>query len=166
MANDIERLRQAVAAKMQELGAAPGDPRLAPLLAQMQALMQQHIASAGGVVVPFVPRHAGTRHDHGGQAAAEAIEVLPVPLKELVQGYIREVQAGRPRMPGGASVGGWFHQAPALSASVAGNKLLNLAPAAKACVAVATYAAWTSERFGGPDGAALLRIVSDLLRAK
>src|SRR5262245_40658031 len=120
MANDIERLRQAVAAKMQELGAEPGDPRLAPLLTQMQALMQQQIANAGGVVVPFLPAHAGTRDDHGGQAAAAVIEALPVPLKELVQSYIGDVDAGRPRTPNGAPVGGWFfYQAPALSASAA-----------------------------------------------
>src|SRR5262249_40627575 len=28
------------------------------------------------------------------------------------------------------------------------------------------YAAWTSERYGGPDGGALRRVASDLLRAK
>jgi hypothetical protein len=59
-----------------------------------------------------------------------------------------------------------FAQAPALTDSDAGKTLLDLATADKAMLAVQTYVAWTSEKYGGRDGAALRRIVSDLLRAK
>src|SRR5262249_46495278 len=111
----------------------------------------------------FVPAHAGTRDDKGGQAAAAAIDVLPARLKELVQGYLSAVRASK---PAGLLGGGWFIPAPALSASEAGSKLAELPAADKATVAVAAYTAWTSERYGGPDGAALRRIVSDLMRGK
>ena len=163
MAEDLERLRAALAARLQQAGIAPGDPRVAPMLAQVQALMQQRAASMPEGVVPFMPTHAGTRDDKGGHAAAAAIEVLPAHLKALVQDYLHAVRASKPgALPGG----GWFLPAPALSACEAGAKLAELGAADKASVAVAAYAAWTSERYGGPDGAGLRRIVSDLLRGK
>ena len=46
MAEDIAGLAAALSARMRELGAGPNDPRMAPLLAQMQALMRQHVAAA------------------------------------------------------------------------------------------------------------------------
>jgi len=163
MADDVDRLRAAIAARMEQAGIAPGDPRVAPLLAQAQALMQQSVANLPEGVVPFVPAHAGTRDDEGGRAAAAAIEALPPHLRDLVQGYLRAVRSSK---PAGLAGGGWFIPAPALSASEAGRALTELGPADKASVAVAAYVAWTSERYGGLDGAALRRIVSDLLRGK
>jgi hypothetical protein len=163
MADDLERLRAALAARMQQLGIARGDPRVAPLLAQAQALMQQRVGSAPAGVASFAPTHAGTRDDRGGHAAAAALDALPAHLKALVQGYLSAV---RPRKRGLLGSGGWLMSAPALSASEAGRKLAELEPADRATVMVAAYAAWTSERYGGPDGAGLRRIVSDLLRGK
>jgi Domain of unknown function (DUF4132) len=163
MADDLERLRAAMAARLQQIGIAPDDPRVAPMLAQVQALMQQRAASVPEGVVPFMPAHAGTREDNGGQAAAVAIDALPAQLRALVQDYLNTVRASKPASLQG---GGWFIPAPALSASESGCKLVELGVADRASVAVAAYTAWTSERYGGPDGAALRRIVSDLLRGK
>src|SRR5262249_12908911 len=107
----------------------------------------------------------------GGQAAAAALTALPPKLKDLVEGYVQNVRAGRDPASqvlgaGVLGVGAFFKQAPALADSAAGRALLQLPPADKATVVVATYAAWTSERYGGPDGGTLRRIVSDLLRGK
>jgi hypothetical protein len=44
--------------------------------------------------------------------------------------------------------------------------LLQLSPPDRACVAVAAYLAWTSDRYNACHAAALRRMVSDLLRAK
>src|SRR4029450_8820649 len=44
----------ALSARLQELGCAPTDPRVAPMLAQVQALMREHLAglqAAGNVAV-------------------------------------------------------------------------------------------------------------------
>ena len=59
-----------------------------------------------------------------------------------------------------------FAQASALSESDAGRALLALASADRVRMVVAAYRAWSAERFGGPNGAGLRRVVSDLLRAK
>jgi hypothetical protein len=126
MADDLERLRAAIAARMEQLGIAPGDPRVAPLLAQAQALMQQRVAGAPEGVAAFVPTHAGTREDKGGHAAAAAIDVLPAHLKDLVHSYLSAVRSSK---PAGLAGGGWFIPAPALSACDAGRKLAELAPA-------------------------------------
>src|SRR5262245_3335797 len=158
--DDVERLRAALAARLQQMGIAVGDPRVAQLQAQAQALMQQQIA-AGGTIVPFAPKHAGTRDDEGGRAAAAALETLPTHLQDLVQSYFHAIRSSR---PAGLLGGGWFIAVPALAASEAGRKLLNLSPADKAHVAAAAYAAWTGERFGGPDGARLGLTVDDLQR--
>jgi len=50
--------------------------------------------------------------------------------------------------------------------SDAGRNLLALSPSDRACVAVAAYLAWTSNRYDACHAAALRRMVSDLLRAK
>ena len=87
----------------------------------------------------------------------DLIAVLPARLRGLAEGYIRFVRTQRVQM---------FGQGPALSETETGRALLELAAADKATVAVQAYAAWTSERYGGRDGSALRRIVSDLFRAK
>src|SRR5262249_11284534 len=162
MADELARLRAALAARMQQIGAAPDDPRMAPLVAQMQALMQQrHSASedareraygatgADNVASLFAPTHAATRDHNGGQAGTAALAARPPQLQQLVQAYVQAVRAGRPQAAGVLGAGAFFIQAPALAESDAGRSLLQLAPADKATVVVATYAAWTSERYGG-----------------
>jgi hypothetical protein len=59
---------------------------------------------------------------------------LPARLRELVQAFIDEQR-----------VHVWYAKAPALSASETGRNILALAPADRACVAVAAYGAWSSE---------------------
>src|SRR5262245_33281199 len=125
MADDIERLRAAITARLQQLGIAPGDPRIAQLQAQAQALLQQHVANAGDKVVQFAPTHAATRDNEGGRAAAAALETLPAQLQDLVQSYFQAVRSSR---PAGLLGGGWFIAAPTLAASEAGRKLLELSP--------------------------------------
>jgi hypothetical protein len=172
MADELARLRAAFVARMQEIGAAPNDPRLAPLMAQMHALMAQQVAAArqvaatGNVAMLHAPAHAATRDDKGGRAVAAALAALPPRLSELVQAYVQSVSGGRNPAAGVLGAGAFFMQAPALSDSEAGRALLELPPADKAAVMVATYAGWASERYGGPEGGALRRIVSDLLRGK
>ena len=61
---------------------------------------------------------------------------------------------------------GAFTQAPALSQSEEGRRILELTAAEKAKVAVHAYAASAGIPFGGAEGAGLRRVVSDLLRAK
>src|SRR5262245_55907702 len=119
MADDIERLRAALAARLQQMGIAPGDPRIAQLQAQAQALLQQSIAQpaaglpasgtlrsdqtpasrglvAGDRVVQFAPTHAATRDDEGGRAAAAALTTLPTHLQGLVQVYFQAVRSSQP----------------------------------------------------------------------
>src|SRR5262245_15490139 len=119
MADDVERLRAALAARLQQMGIAPGDPRIAQLQAQAQSLLQQRVA--GDNVLPFAPTHAATRDDQGGCAATAALAALPAHLRDLVQSYFAAVRASR---PGGLLGGGWFIPAPALAACEAGRKLL------------------------------------------
>jgi hypothetical protein len=45
MMEEITRLSAALAERMRELRADPTDPRLAPLFAQYQALVRQHMAT-------------------------------------------------------------------------------------------------------------------------
>jgi hypothetical protein len=161
MADELEQLRATLAANLRQPGACLSDPQIAPLLARMQALFRQRIADAGGTVAVLHPGARAAKPDHAKSAPFAAIE-LPPPLMQLAQDYIAEARSCRQ----GPLAGAWFLQAPALSASEAGRRLLELGPADKARVAVAVYVAWTNERYGGPDGAALRRIVSDLLRAK
>jgi hypothetical protein len=163
MADDLARLRAAFAARVQQIGLELDDPRIAPLMARMQASLQQRVATAGNVAT-FADRiHA--RDGAGAQPVAGALAELPARLQELVERYVQAVYADH--KPGiGALLNGAFKKAPALADSDAGRALLQLPPADKAVVAIATYAAWASERYGGPNGRALRRLVSDLLRAK
>ncbi len=165
MTDDLARLRAALAARMQQIGVALDDPRIAPLMAQMQASLQQRVAAARNVATLAAPTEAA-RDDASGRAAAAALAALPARLQELVQRYVQAVHADRNPAVGSLRVRAFFTKAPALADSDAGRALLQLPGADKASVAVATYAAWASERHGGADGGLLRRIVSDLLRAK
>src|SRR5262245_41722141 len=155
---EIQRLQAQIAARMQELGAAPNDPRLAPLITQLQGLLRQHFANAGMNRFAVLPGGAQAKTAAGEDGpSSRFIAALPPRLQESARGYLRFVRSRGGHM---------FQQAPGLSESEDGRKLSELGPADKAVVAVQAYVAWTSEKYGGNDGAALRRIVSDLLRAK
>lgn len=155
MSEEIQRLQAEIAAQMRQLGAPANDPRLAPMLAQLQALFRQHVASAGAKLA-VLPTGA---QEHDGEAAPtkKLFSNLAPHIEEPAREYIRAARVHAIHM---------FTQAPALSDSDAGRRLLELPMADKAHLAVQAYVAWTSERYGGRDGAALRRIVSDVLRAK
>jgi hypothetical protein len=157
MATELQRLAAALSARMQELGCAPTDPRIAPMLAQVQALMREHLANVqAGANIAVMPL--------GAQATAPA---RPVDLPKVDVSYDLPAEAARllkaylatcPR--------DGFTQAPALSQSEEGRRILDLASADKVKTAVCAYVAFTAERLGGLDGSGLRRVVSDLLRAK
>ena len=141
MTEEIIRLSTVLADRMRELRADPTDPRLAPLFAQYQALMREHMAT----VTPVAANDA---------SAVEFAFDLPAELDDLLRGYLKTCPAQA------------FQQAPALTESEAGQRLLALAPADRVRMVVAAYRAWSSERWGGAKGGGLRRVVSDLLRAK
>jgi hypothetical protein len=141
VAEEIARLSAELAERMRELRAEPTDPRLAPLFTQLQALMRAHVAAAAAANAPAVPP-VNYSFDLPPELAA--------PLREYLEG-----------VPPFA-----FAQAPALSESDAGRRILELAPPDRIRIAVAAYSAWSSERWGGPKGGGLRRVVSDLLRAR
>jgi hypothetical protein len=148
MANEIEELRARLAARMRELNVAPDDPRITPLFAQLQKLIQ-------GGVFPIGPATRAAPGVEDRHPSAAGFDDLPARPREVTQGYINE-QSGLP----------WYGRAPVLSASEAGRRVLALAPADRACVAVAAYEAWSANRYDAPHAAALRGIVSDLLKAK
>jgi hypothetical protein len=152
VATELQRLSAALAERMRELGCAPTDPRVAPLLAEVQALMREHLASvqAGANVALLAP---GARSAAPAAAAAVSYD-LPAELATLLKAHLATCPSNG------------FTQAPALSQSEEGRRLLELGPADRAKVAVQAYAALTSVPCGGPDGSGLRRVVSDLLRAK
>jgi hypothetical protein len=162
MADDLARLRDALAARMQQIGIAPDDPRVVPLFAQVQAMLQRGPGGAANAATPAAAR----RDDAGGPPASASLAALPPGLQVLVEDYLRISQDQRARAAGGSGLSFSFMQAPALAQSEAGRALLELSPAEKAAVVVAAYAAWANERNRGPNGGALRRVVSDLLRAK
>src|SRR5262249_15033836 len=145
MAGEFERLSAELSGRMRELGVGPTDPRLAPLMVQLQALMRERIAEAvkgGGAML---------------QVSAPAQECsfdLPVELAGLVRGYLAVCP---PRA---------FAQAPALAESEAGRRILGLGLPDRVRIAAAAYAAWSAAPWGGLHGAGLRRVVSDLLRSK
>jgi hypothetical protein len=155
MSEEIQRLQAEIAAQMKQLGAAANDPRLAPMLQQLGALMRQHMANSGanGRLALLQP---GAQEGEDGPSA-KLLSSLPSHLQEPVREYVRFARGRAVHM---------FAQAPALSESEGGKRLLELGATDKAMVAVQAYVAWTSEKYGGRDGSALRRIVSDLLRAK
>src|SRR5262252_7550164 len=107
MADDLERLHQALAARLQRLGIALDDPRIQTAMAQAQVLLQRHAAAAA-------PSHAAARSDDGGSSGPTAIEALPSNLKEMVQDYIRAVRTSPERVARGMLGSAWFTAAPAL----------------------------------------------------
>jgi hypothetical protein len=157
MASEFERLSAALAARMQELGCAPTDSRLAPMLAQVQALMREHFtgpqAGANVVAMPLGAQSAAPAAPAGAPEVKVSFD-LPADLAKLLKAYLATCPAAA------------FMQAPALSQSEEGRRILDLAPADKAKVVVQAYAALTAIRYGGADGSGLRRVVSDLLRAK
>ena len=157
MSEEIQRLQAQIATQMKQLGAAANDPRLAPMLAQLQALLRQHMANAGAngrlaVLAAMARRERPATTDR--RRSFFRICRLPSRTRRA-----NTSARARPAIH-------MFTQAPALSDSDAGRRLLELGTADRAHLAVQAYVAWTSERYGGRDGAALRRIVSDLLRAK
>jgi hypothetical protein len=143
---EITRLSAALAERMRELRADPTDPRLAPLLAQYQALVRQHMATKHmATATPATPTAA---------PAADYDFDLPAELDALLRSYLDSCPAQA------------FVQAPALSDSEAGRRILALPPADRVRMVIATYRAWSSERWGGMKGGGLRWVVSDLLRAK
>ena len=148
MANDLEQRRAQLAARMRELNVAPDDPRIVLLFAQARQLIR------GQLGLPDTPT-AGATSGEDGRTSAAVLADLPAGVGEIAQAYIDEQSA----LP-------WYAQAPALSASEAGRNVLALSPSDRACVAVAAYLAWTSNRYDVAHAAALRRMVSDLLRAK
>jgi hypothetical protein len=157
MGTELQRLSAALAARMQELGCAPTDPRLAPMLAQVQALMREHLANVptrGNIIALPLGSRDGAPAVPADLPNVEVPPDLPAEPATLLKAYL----ATCPR--------DGFTQAPALSQSDAGRRLLDLGPADRARVAVHAYAAFASERYGGPDGSGLRRVVSDLLRGK
>jgi hypothetical protein len=141
MAEDIAALSAVFAERMRELQAGPHDPRLAPLLAQMQALIRQQAAAAATAWPAHMPE-------------TDYAFDLPAELDALLRAYLDTCP---PQV---------FVQAPALSESDAGRRIADLAPADKARVVVAAYRAFTSESAGGSKGGGLRRVVSDLLRTR
>src|SRR5262245_50188517 len=111
------------------------------MLAQLQALLRQHIAAT----TPAAPARA---------PAEEYVFDLPLELAELLCAYLHTCPV---RV---------FAQAAALSESDPGRRILDLPPADRVRIVVAAYRAWTSVQWGGSRGGGLRRVVSDLLRAK
>jgi hypothetical protein len=141
MMEEITRLSAALAERMRELHADPTDPRLAPLFAQYQALVRQHMATTVTTAAKAAP------------AAAYDFD-LPAEIDALLRNYLESCPAQA------------FAQVPALNETEAGRGILALPPAERVRMVVAAYRAWSSERWGGPKGSGLRRVVSDLLRAK
>src|SRR5215470_16959494 len=141
MMEEITRLSAALAERMRELRADPTDPRLAPLFAQYQALLRQHMATTAQATATTEP-------------AANYDFDLPMELDALLRSYLDSCPAQA------------FMQAPALSDTEAGRQILALPPAERVRMVVASYRAWSAQRWGGPRGSGLRRVVSDLLRAK
>jgi hypothetical protein len=171
MAIDLNQLMALLATRMQQLGATPDDPRLAPLIAQAQASMQQGFARmVWNSSIGELATGAGDPGRTAEQAhvAAPVDDDLPTALSSLLQDYCRfaHEEAARPRTPlSMAAALAWYVNAPALSDSEAGRRLLALGPADKARVATCAYVAWVDQS-RAHNGAALRRVVSDLLRAK
>src|SRR5262245_13612373 len=141
MPDDIMALSAEFAARMRELRVGPHDPRLAPLLSQMQALIRQQAAAAATAWPAHMPE-------------TDYAFDLPAELDTLLRAYLDTCP---PQV---------FVQAPALSESDAGRRIGDLAPADKARMVVAAYKAFTTASSGGSKGGGLRRVVSDLLRAK
>jgi hypothetical protein len=163
MSNDAERLRAALAARLQAIGIAPDDPRVGPAFEHVQALLQRGLAvvhdATGGSAGSAPLRPAGAKPEESA---------LPERLRALLDAYLaavhRAAEAKRPNQP--AQMRAITLEAPALSSTEAGGAVLALAPSDRMLIAVHAYGCWSREGFGGPNRRPLLRVVSDLLRAK
>ena len=103
MATELQRLSAALAARLQELGCAPTDPRVAPMLAQVQTLMREHLAGlqAGANVAMLAPVPTLSADLPNSAVSYD----LPADLATLLKAYL------------GTCPPGSFTQAPALSQS-------------------------------------------------
>src|SRR5262249_52985774 len=118
MSEEIGRLRAALVARMRELPAPINDPRLAEMLVQLQALVQQHTATAANAGVTMLRAQSAVQPPTSQDGpSAKLISELPQRLKELTGGYIAFARTQRVHM---------FAQAPALSESDAGRGLMQL----------------------------------------
>jgi hypothetical protein len=102
VSKEIAGSSAAFAERMRELRTGSTDPRLAPMLAQLQALMRQHVAGATPAVIPL---------------AEEYVVDLPVELADLLSCYLDTCPARA------------FAHAATLSESDAGRRILDLSPA-------------------------------------
>src|SRR5262249_43993271 len=135
MATDLQRLSAALAERMRELGCAPTDPRVAPLLAEVQALMREHLANvqAGSNVAMLAPGSPRSAPAASAEQPNGAVSYdLPADLVRLLNAYLAICPSNG------------FTQAPALSQSEEGRRILDLGPAQRAKMAVQAYAALTS----------------------
>ena len=138
MAEEITRLSAALAERMRELRADPTDPRLAPLCA---------IAGAGASACAVRPAMRPTcRQQYSFD--------LPAELDDLLRGYLETCPPQA------------FKQAPALTESDAGRRILALAAGRPGADGGRGLSRLELAHWGGPNGAGLRRVVSDLLRAK
>jgi hypothetical protein len=126
MMEEITRLSAALAERMRELRADPTDPRLAPLFAQYQALVRQHMATK-----QLATKHLATATPATSTAApvADYDFDLPAELDALLRRYLDSCPTQA------------FVQAPALSDSEAGRRILALPPADRVRMVVATRSA-------------------------
>lgn len=155
MIDELQRMQSELLARMRELRAGPADPRIAPLVDQMQALVRERVAAAtaGG---SLRPQNLATLFAPQCAPAPKPFEIAwNGPCGEAVRAY---AAAARPRTP--------FEQAKGLNDCKEGKTLLALSPADRMAVAVHGYGMWCAERDGGTDGAAWRRLVGDLLRGK
>jgi Domain of unknown function (DUF4132) len=168
MANDQERLRAALASRLQSLGIAPDDPRFGLALERVQAVVQRGLAVVHDGTIGSAdsarPRPAAPTHD-GPE--------LPERLRVLLDAYIANVhsaaEARRPEwmnLPVHAVMRALALEAPALSSTEAGRAMLALAPPDRTVIAVHAYARWSGEGFNGHNRKPLQQVVSDILRAK
>src|SRR5215470_17424178 len=94
MSQEIVQLQAALVQRMQELGAPVTDPRLAPMVAQLQALFKEHYADAireaqaGGRALARMQACAGKVEG----PCPKPIEDLPGRLKSLAESHIRCVR--------------------------------------------------------------------------
>lgn len=163
MADELQDLMAEVASRMQELGTEDAnDPRLAPLLARVNASAQTIFSrmmwnSPIGKIAAVAPEEQDFEEETEGG--------LPPPLRDLLRGYSAFARSQVPSAFPGVLGVSTFLNAVALTTCEPGKQLLALSPAEKALVSVYAYVAWVDQK-RGYDGAALRRVVSDLLRTK
>jgi hypothetical protein len=138
MAVDLERMREAVGARLRQLGISPDDPRVVSMLSVVREAVQQPPANDRAQIADGAP------------AGLAGLMGLPERLKLLIDGFVARVDVHT-------------YKAPALSAVPQGERLLELGAADRALVGVYAYVAWA---LPGRSRWALSKIASDLLRTK